>query len=230
MNRIQELKNLLEIYINKSKKMNSWIPWSSTKDLTEKLVIYKNEKLTTVQTNEDWFNAEIVNGKSEAGEIFEKLNSKDDELNSIAIRLRNLIANKSGNQISNSNAHYQALLRDAKPKLRKMGYEIVESKGNNEFHKSKNQVELKIMYQRYDPPEVWIKRKQEENYVRIDALLERYIFGNYETWKKHSGENGLYFNYSKFNYYEEVLNTIEEKLANDNNFNEKYETWVKENM
>ena len=134
--------------------MNSWIPWSSTKELTEKLVIYKNEKLTTVQTNEDWFNAEIVNGKSEAGQIFEKLNSQDDELKSVAIRLRNLIANQSGNQISNSNAHYQPLLRDAKPKLRKMGYENVESKENNEFHKSENQVDLKIMYQRYDPPEV----------------------------------------------------------------------------
>ena len=111
-----------------------------------------------------------------------------------------------------------------------MGYEIVESKENNEFHKIDSQIDLKIVYQRYDPPEVWIKGKQEGNFVRIDALLEKYIFGNQEIWNRHSGKTGLYFNYSKFNYFEEVLSFIEDKIATESNFNKEYNNWVKENI
>lgn len=228
MERINEIQNLIDSYIQRIKKLNLNISWAISEELIHKLTLFKTKCLQEQNTNEEWFQTEIVNAKSSAGQIFEKLNSIDDDIRIMGIRIRNLVTNTRGNQIQNSNAHYKPLINHATPQLFELGYLLIESKDNNKFYNPSNQIELSIVYQRYDPPEVWIKKRTDNNYVRIDNLFEKYFLGNNQILDKHSGEDGLYFNYSKFDYFSDLLISIKDRIEQEPNFVNNYRNWIKE--
>ena len=227
MNRSQEIVNLLELYIKIVQELKPEIPWGSDEELLQKFVQYRYKILKEGSPDETWFNSECINSKSIQGEIFEVLNSRNKELQNIGIRLRNLNTINTYDQISSSTTHFEPLAIDSKKYLLEKGFYLIEE-GKSILKYVNKDLKLQIVYQSYDPPEIWISRINDEIFLRLDRTVENYFNKNENIWKKYSADNQKFFNYSKFAYYDELLSLILDKLMKMGDFVETINNWKKQ--
>jgi len=86
-------------------------------------------------------------------------------------------------------------------------------------------IEVLIKSQKFDGWEAWLKMSNNE-WVRIDFMLEYYISGSVSITKKYSGSLNDEF-YAK-EYYGAFLDNYIDVLSNPNRFNnEEYQKWLK---
>jgi len=86
-------------------------------------------------------------------------------------------------------------------------------------------IEVLIKSQKFDGWEGWLKMSNNE-WVRIDFMLEYYISGSVSITKKYSGSLNDEF-YAK-EYYGAFLDNYIDVLSNPNRFNnEEYQKWLK---
>ena len=228
MKRKPEILNLIDSYIARVNYLRPQIKWANYNELTIKLKEYQEMLNIKQEVPTKWFSENCINGKSVQGEIFEYLNSIDGELLSISIRLRNLNTTNSYNQISSSTTHYKPFVKNAKYQLEQLGFKPFNQTEYRNEYINLDKIIVSLIYQRYDPPEVYIKRENDEKYLRFGPMLELVVNGSKTIWDKHSGENSQYFNYSKFEYYRELMDSVYEKLNRKEDFVKQYNEEINE--
>ena len=210
MNRTEETKLLIDKYLNltngilanlfslKGKFRNRLIRYS--------IYIHKNKKIDI-----DYFKKHVIPNEEFRSNLYFDLNKSNAELLAIFIRLWNLHQD-TGNQISSSINHFNSLTKSSKTSLIALGFELIKEEKYKHSYSKNDGLVVEIVYQKYDPPEVWITKKNHKKSVRLGNMLELYLNGNDIIWQKHSGENNRYFDYSKFDYYYELITSIFDKL------------------
>jgi len=222
MNRIEEISNLIDICISRLNLLIHQIKFANYEEFISKLKVYQNKILTNNEIDVDWFNPNFLSVKSTHEELYDLKNLKDIELFNAYIRLRNLNTANPQDQISSSITHYEPLIQSGELKLKKLGFELHNKTEYRIDFINNDNVVVTIVYQRYDPPEVYIKREIDEKYLRLGPMLELAINKTKEIWDNHCGENGHYFNYSSFDYFEELLKSIYVNLNKKETFVEYY--------
>jgi len=129
-------------------------------------------------------------------------------------------------RITNSDTHFLPLANNSKIPLRNLGFELTKEANHKFIFENKNGIVIQIVYQRYDPPEVWIKRKVDRGSIRIDNLTERFFDLNTPIWKRNLDIN-RHFNYSSFNFFADFLANYLTELVNKGDFVSEINEWVK---
>ncbi|MTI41863.1 hypothetical protein [Fulvivirga lutimaris] len=81
-------------------------------------------------------------------------------------------------RITNSDTHFLPLVNNSKEPLSKLGFELI-SQGpdinDRVIFRDANGIIVQLVYQRFDPPEVWINRDGESGSIRVDQLTEEFL-------------------------------------------------------
>jgi len=90
-----------------------------------------------------------------------------------------------------------------------------------------NDLELKYIDQRYDGLEAWIRFK-ESDWIRLDGLLEYYLFKNVNLTKEYKGQLGD--ESVAMHYYKLLFDMFSEETSGGQKFDfQKYLSWQKSN-
>lgn len=216
MNRVTEISQLIKDYSQRLLALNSEIKWGYINDLLIKLEAYNNKIILEGKVDEEWWLVNCINEKSVQGEIFEYLMTIDDELFDYSIRLKNL--NSKNNQITSSTTHFKPLIRNSLQKLASVGFSLLDEFEYQVQFMNKDEIIISLLYQRYDPPDVYIKRKIDVKWLRFGPMIEIALYGNHNLWDKYSGEDGKFFNYSLIDYHIALLNLIYPIITENVNF------------
>jgi len=127
-------------------------------------------------------------------------------------------------RITNSDSHFLPLVNNSRVPLENLGFELTSEDNQKFIFEDKNGVVVQIVYQKYDPPEVWIKRKTDIGSIRLDNSTECFFNSNTPIWKRNLDLNGN-FNYSSFDFFADFLTTYLTELVEKGDFVGEINDW-----
>ncbi len=116
------------------------------------------------------------------------------------------------------------LANNSKVPLENLGFELTAEDNHKFIFEDKNGIVIQIVYQRYDPPEVWIKRETDSESIRLDNFTERFFNSNTPIWKRNLDINGN-FNYSSFDFFADFLTAYLTELVEKGDFVSEINDW-----
>lgn len=227
MTRTEETISLIEKYIELSQGFQFVLSKLQRKyrdDLKEYLRRVKKDN----SIDEEFYNTNVISNEDLRINISNELQQKKEELVPIFIRLWNLHQSNGSNQINSSDSHFKYLIENSKTHLTRLGFRIKDEQEGKLEHVNPNGIVISIVYQRYDPPEVWMKRLNDNRSIRIGSLTEQYFDGELKLYKKYAGLKLRYFNYSSFDYYNEFIELYLNKTVKIGDFVQKINSWIDE--
>ena len=177
MTRTEETISLIEKYIELSQGFQFVLSKLQRKyrdDLKEYLRRVKKDN----SIDEEFYNTNVISNEDLRINISNELQQKKEELVPIFIRLWNLHQSNGSNQINSSDSHFKYLIENSKTHLTRLGFRIKDEQEGKLEHVNPNGIVISIVYQRYDPPEVWMKRLNDNRSIRQQFRVENNIVDN----------------------------------------------------
>lgn len=165
MDRYFEVKNLIEDYLELTHKDSI-----KGNDLHDCLIIdltnYYEKLQRTLNIDEDYF-LKIIKNEDNRLELFKYLDSINSNLLAKFVRLWNIHQRNGANQINNSDFHFRYLSENSIEPLARLGFTIKEKQDQKIKFISASKIIISVVYQRYDPPEVWINRENDKSSIPL---------------------------------------------------------------
>lgn len=227
MDRYFEVKNLIEDYLELTHKDSI-----KGNDLHDCLIIdltnYYEKLQRTLNIDEDYF-LKIIKNEDNRLELFKYLDSINSNLLAKFVRLWNIHQRNGANQINNSDFHFRYLSENSIEPLARLGFTIKEKQDQKIKFISASKIIISVVYQRYDPPEVWINRENDKSSIPLGTYTEKYFNKDFKLIHKYAGFDANYFDYSSFDYYYEFLFDHLTELIKMGDFVSKINDWWKNN-
>ena len=233
MNNLTDFIKLLENLISQIGKIKTEIPFGNPNSLLNSLKreLNKAVQIKSLKKEEykyEYFSGEVLHSKSPNGEMYEYLGSRYTDIKSIQLQIDKLISPKISSKHIAMRTEFDKLRTDAKSELPKLGYTLkIEDNFSSEFIKE-NGLKIKVVDQRYDPPECWISQNENNQYTRIGFISEYYFDKNLKLIKKYSNSNSG-FDFGSMEYYKEFLEIYENKLLEMADFVTTINEWSRSN-
>jgi|GEM_PF-5445386 len=233
MNNLTEFIKLLEELISQMGKIKTEIPFGNPKSLENSL---KRELIKAAQVKSqkkekykyEYFSEEVLHSKSPNGEMYEYLGNRFADIKSIQLQIDKLISPEIRSKHMIMRTEFDKLRIDANSKLPELGYTLnIEDNFSSEFIKE-NGLKIKVVDQRYDPPECWISQNENIQYARIGFISEYYFDKSLKLIKKYNNSN-LGFDFGSIEYYKEFIEKYENKLLELGDFVDTINQWAKNN-
>jgi len=224
---------LLEDLISHFGTIKEEIPFGNLSNLENSLRRELNKAVQVVSLEKDkykyeYFSEEVLHSKSPNGEMYEYIGSRHSEIKSIQLQIDNLISPNIRSKHKAMRTEFDKLRTDAKPKLFELGYTLkTEDNFSSEFIKE-NGLKIKVVDQRYDPPECWISQNENNQYTRIGFISEYYFDKSLKLIKKYTNSTSG-FDFGSMEYYKEFLEKYEDKLLEMDDFVKQINEWSKNN-
>jgi len=129
-------------------------------------------------------------------------------------------------RITNSDTHFKPLVANGKESLKQLGFSLNSENDQKATFTNSEGIVIDIVYQRYDPPEVWIGNIDFKDRVRIDFHTEKYFNQTAEIFRKYSNDQ-VEFDYSSFDYYHEFLILFKTKIEAPESIARVINAWMK---
>mgnify|MGYP000385812891 CR=1 FL=1 len=233
MNNLTEFIKHLEDLINQICKIETDIPFGNLTKLENDLKRELDKAIQIKTQNRadykyEYFSEEVLHSKSPNGEMYEYLGSRFADIKSTQLIITKLISPEIRSKQMAMKTEFDKLRTEANSKLPELGYSLnKEDKFSSEFIKG-NGLKVKIVDQRYDPPECWISQNENQQFTRIGFISEYYFDKNLKLMKKYNISN-LGFDYGSIEYYMEFLGEYENQLLEMGDFVDTINQWSKNN-
>lgn len=233
MNILTEFIKLLEDLICQIGKIKTEIPFGNPKSLENglKIELNKARQVKTKKNDEykyEYFCEEVLHSKSPNGEMYEYLGSRFADIKDTQILINKLISPVIRSKHMTMRTEFDKLRTDANSKLPELGYTLnKEDNFSSEFIKE-NGLKVKVVDQRYDPPECWISQNENQQYTRIGFISEFYFDKTLKLINKYNNSDEG-FNFGSMDYYIEFLSLYENDLLKIGEFVSTINEWSKNN-
>lgn len=223
MDRITEIKSLIEDYI-KITHVNFDKGNNLHDCFINDLSNYYEELQNTHKIDEEYFH-KIIPNEENRQKLFDYLYSINSPLLVKFVRLWNLHQRNGAEQIRNSDFHFRYLVENSIEPLTKLGFRVKEKQDSKIEFIYTNKIIISVVYQRYDSPEVCIKRVIDKSSITLGTYTEKYFDTELKLYHKYAGSNSNYFDYSSFDYYSEFLSNHLGELIKMGDFVGKISDW-----
>jgi len=176
----------------------------------------------------EYFVEEILHSKSPNGEMYEYIGGRNWEIKKIQNLISELITPEIQSKHKSRKNEFERLRSNANFSLLEIGFLLnKEDKFTSEFRKD-NGLKIRIVDQRYDPPECWISEKDNQQFTRIGFISEYFFDKNLKLIRKYN-DSGSGFDFGSMNYYLEFIREYENQLLEMDNFVSEINQWSKNN-
>lgn len=166
--------------------------------------------------DEEYFNKYVIYNNDLIFKLSEELKEEKEELFQIIVRLWNL--HNANHQINGSDFHFKYLVENSREPLKRAGFNIKNEQEYKVEYINTDDIIISLVYQRFDPPEVWIRRSEDKGNMRIGSFSEQYFDKELKIFKNYAGQGMRFFNDSSFDYYDEFLKSYLTKIVKLENF------------
>ena len=233
MNNLTKFIGLLQSLIEHIAQLKTEVSFGNPSNLENALKKELDKAIEIKQQNEgeykyEYFSGEVLHTKSPNGEMYEYLGGQNSEIKKIQNQIDKLILPEIRSKHIAVKSEFDKLRSNAKSKLPELGYTISHEDNFSSEFRNINGLKVKIVDQRYDPPECWISKNETEQFVRIGFISEYFFDKDLKLIRKYKSEN-LNFDYSSMNYYMEFINKYECKFLEMDDFVKTINEWSRNN-
>jgi hypothetical protein len=233
MNNLTKFIKLLQSLIEHIAELKTEVPFGNPSNLENALrrELHKAIEINKQNAGEykyEYFSGEVLHTKSPNGEMYEYLGGRNSEIKNIQYQIDKLILPEIRSKHLAMKSEFEKLRNSANSKLPEIGYNQSKEENFSSEFKKENGLKIKVVDQRYDPPECWISQNDAQQFTRIGFISEYYFDRELKIIKKYNDPiKG--FDHSSMNYYLEFLDNYESKLLEIGDFVSEINEWAKNN-
>lgn len=217
METTKKFVELLKTYIAKTKEFEPQIKWAGYKELLRDFQreidkIEQQIKSGELKYKYAHFQYEVLHGKSPNRDVYESLGWSYPELGQIQTQIDDLINPIIKATRNNMESQFELLKNQAKEIMPQIGFSLLKEDKYAINFLDNSGLEILVVDQRYDPPEVWLRNHGNLSAIRLGYNIEVYFDRKVSIWRKYAGEDGRKFNCSSFDYYKEFIEVYKDKI------------------